>query len=191
MAVTGGIREQIDLTRAVIDLKCNERTARDVLQIGFCGRIEEQGLGGLHLVKHHVLDGGLATPTLNSISFLNQETLEIFVVLLCCKAKRNVPPEAHDEYARFVLGRVLVRVVVLVLLAKALIVAVVGGHGAHRKVNDGARGSSSGRRRVYIQTELLILLLLSTLLKLVGKVSRRVHHSLIFFLLLYSIVFFK
>jgi hypothetical protein len=62
IAVTGGIGEEIDLSRAVVDLKGDERTARYVLKICFGGRVEEQSLRGLHFVKHDVFDRSLATP---------------------------------------------------------------------------------------------------------------------------------
>lgn len=46
-----------------------------------------------------------------------------------------IPSKSHDEYARLVLSGLLVGLVVLVLLAEALVVAVVGRHRAHREVN--------------------------------------------------------
>ena len=62
VAVARRIVEQVDLARAVVHLKGDERAARYVLEVRLGGRVELQRVVRLHLVKHHLFDGRFAAP---------------------------------------------------------------------------------------------------------------------------------
>lgn len=60
--VEGRIKE-INLPGEVPDLKADEGAVGDVLATNLVGALQEKRFVGGHLVEHHLLYGGLATPT--------------------------------------------------------------------------------------------------------------------------------